>query len=108
MNISKADAVAYLAKWGDAGSEVRAVYKTITGNLFVVGKIEELSPASIKITGSGCELLLYFRNTSEYDYKDAREPITEANKDRLNKYPTVIDVKFSNSDHLEISEFFTG
>ena len=106
MNISKTDAIAHLAKWREAGTEVRAIYKTITGNLFLVGRIEELSAAAIKITGTGCEMLLYFRSTSEYDYKDVREPVSEANKDRLNKYPTFIDVKFSNGDHLEISEFF--
>ena len=106
MNISKADAVAHLAKWHDAGTPVRAIYRTITGNLVVVGKIEELSAAAIKIIGSGCEVLLYFRTTSDYDYKDVREPVTEANKERANKYPTFIDIKFSNTDHVEISEFF--
>jgi hypothetical protein len=106
MNISKADAIAHLAKWFDAGTDVRAVYKTVTGNLLVTGKITELSPAAIMISGEGCLLRLFFRNTSEYEYKDALEASTEANKDRPNKYPTYIDVKFSNSDHAEFSEFF--
>jgi hypothetical protein len=100
MNISKADAISQLAKWFDAGSRVRATYKTVTGSAFVVGKITDLSAASIKVTGSGGELVLYFRTTSEYDYKDTLE------KGRANKYPTVIDVKFSNGDRLEVLEVF--
>ena len=76
------------------------------GGIEALQKIKELSPVSIKVTGSGCEMLLYFRTTSEYDYKDAREPASEKNKMRENKYPTVIDVKFSNGDHLDILEFF--
>ena len=107
MNISKADAVAHLAKWHDAGTQVRAIYATVTGNLSVVGKITELSREAIKITGSGCEILLYFRETSTFDYKDPRETPTEANKDRANKYPTVIEAKFSNGDRVEIIEFFS-
>ena len=106
MNISKADAIAHLAKWFNAGTQVRATYKTITGNSSIVGKITDLSPAAIKITGSGCEMMLHFRTTSEYDYKDARVPAGEVGKNRENKYPTVIDVKFSNGDHLDILEFF--
>ena len=106
MNISKADAIAHLAKWFDAGTQVCATYRTITGNSFIVGKIKDLSQAAIKVTGSGCEMMLHFRTTSEYDYKDARQLPTEANKNRVNKYPTVIDVKFSNGDHLDILEFF--
>jgi hypothetical protein len=106
MNISKADAIAQLAKWYDSGTEVRAFYKAITGSLVVIGKINELNPAAIKIIGNGCEVLLYFRDTSEYDYQDALQPVTEFNKDRINKYPTFINIKFSNSDRLEISESF--
>jgi hypothetical protein len=106
MNISKADAIAHLAKWFDAGTPVRATYRTISGNAFVVGKIKELSPAAIKVTGNGCELMLHFRTTSEYDYKDTRQAATEVSKNRENKYPTVIDVKFSNGDHLDIFESF--
>ena len=106
MNISKADAIAHIAKWFDAGTKIRATYKTITGTSSIVGKIKELSAAGIKVTGSGCEMMLHFRTTSEYDYKDAREPASEASKNRENKYPTVINVKFSNGDHLDILEFF--
>jgi hypothetical protein len=106
MNISKADAIAHLAKWFDAGTQVHATYRTTTGSSFIIGKIKELSPASITVTGSGCEMLLYFRTTSEYDYNDTREPASAKNKMRENKYPTVIDVKFSNGDHLDILEFF--
>ena len=106
MNISKADAIAHLAKWYAAKTEIRPVYTTITGKLSVVGRIKELSASGITITGIGCEMRLFFRDTSEYDYRDARQPDTEANKDRLNKYPTFIGVKFSNGDELEVSEFF--
>jgi len=106
MNISKADAIAHLAKWFNAGTQVRATYKTITGNSFIVGKITDLSPAAIKVTGSGCEMMLHFRTTSEYDYKDSREPASDVGKNRENKYPMVIDVKFSNGDHLDIMQFF--
>jgi len=107
MNISKADAIAHLSKWHNAGTQVRATYKTVTGNSFVIGKITDLTPAAIKVTGSGAELLLYFRATSEYDYQDVRDPATEANKGRVNKYPTVIDIKFQNGDRLDILEFFS-
>ena len=106
MNISKADAIAHLAKWFKAAAQVRATFKTISGNSLIVGKITELSPAAIKVTGSGCEMMLHFRTTSEYDYKDTRQPASEDIKNRESKYPTVIDVKFSNGDHLNIQEFF--
>jgi hypothetical protein len=106
MNISKADAIAHLAKWYDAKTEIRAVYKSITGRLSVAGRMKELSASGITITGIGCEIRLFFGDTSEYDYRDARQPDTDANKDRLNKYPAFIGVKFSNRDEVEISEFF--
>lgn len=106
MNISKADAIAHIAKWFDAGAQVRATYRTISGNSFIVGKIKELSQASIKVAGTGCELMLHFRTTSEYDYKDTRQPASEDSKNRESKYPTVIDVKFSNGDRLNILESF--
>ena len=106
MNISKADAIAHLAKWFDAGVRVRATFRTISGNSFIVGKIKELSPAAIKVAGTGCEMMLHFRSTSEYDYKDNRQPPSEDSKNRVSKYPTVIDVKFSNGDRLDILESF--
>lgn len=106
MNISKADAIAHLAKWFDAGTQVRATYRTITGTSFIVGKIKDLSLAAIKVTGNGCEMMFHFRTTSEYDYKDTLQPATEVSKNRKNKYPTIIDVKFSNGDHVDILEFF--
>src|SRR5438105_6567424 len=106
MNISKADAIAHLAKWHNAGTQVRATYRTITGNSSVIGKITNLTPAAIQVTGSGAEMLLYFRATSEYDYKDIREPTTESNKNRVNKYPTIIEIKFANGDRLDILDFF--
>jgi hypothetical protein len=107
MDISKADAVAHLAKWRDAGTQVQAIYATITGHLSIVGAIAELSQAAVRIKGSGCEMLLYFRETSTFDYKDTRQQPNEANKDRVNKYPTVIEAKFSNGDRVEIMEFFS-
>ena len=108
MDISKDDAVAHLAKWHDADITVRAVYTTVTGNSSIVGKISDLSPAAIKIAGNGSEMLLYLRATSLFDYKDALQAPTEANKDRANKYPTVIDIKFNNGDRLVIVEYFSG
>jgi hypothetical protein len=108
MDISKDDAIAHLAKWLDAETTVRAVYTSTTGNLSIVGKITSLSPAAIRVAGSGSEMLLYLRATSLFDYKDARQVSTEANKDRANKYPTVIDIKFSNGDRLVIVEYFSG
>src|SRR5215510_12931362 len=107
MNISKADAVAHLAKWHDAGTQVRAIYATVIGSLSIVGKITELSHAAIRITGSACEILLYFRETSTFDYKDPRETPTEANEDRVRKYPMVIEATFSKGDRVEIIEFFS-
>jgi len=107
MNISKADAVALLGKWHDAGTQVRAIYETVTGHLSIVGEITELSQAAINITGSACEMRLYFRETSKFDYKDPRQAFTEAVKQRVNKYPTVIQAKFINGDRVEITEFFS-
>jgi hypothetical protein len=107
MNISKADAVAHLAKWRDAGTQVQAVYETITGQLSIIGMITELSQAVLRINGSGCEMLLYFRETSNFDYRDPLLKPTEASKDRVNKYPTVIEAKFSNADRVEVAEFFS-
>ena len=108
MDISKEDAVAHLAKWHDADTTVRAVYTTVTGNSSLIGKISDLSPAAIKITGSGAEMLFYLRATSLFDYKDSREVPTEANKGQVNKYPTVIDIKFGNGDRVVIAEYFSG
>jgi|SRR5690242_17696863 hypothetical protein len=108
MNISKADAIAHLAKWFDSGALVRATFRNVSGNSSIVGKIEELSPAAIKVTGSGCEMMFHFRTTSEYDYKDNRQPASEDGKNRVSKYPPVIDVKFSNGDRLDVLEFFEG
>jgi hypothetical protein len=106
MNISKADAIAHLAKWYDAATQVRATYTTINGSSLLVGSITDLSAATVKIKGSAGEMLHYFRTTSEYNYQDARETASEASKKRENKYPTVINVKFSNGDQLEILESF--
>ena len=108
MDISKDDAVAHLAKWHDADITVRAVYTSVSGTSSIVGKILDLSPAAIKIAGSGSEMLFYLRATSLFDYKDARQVPTEANQDRVNKYPTVIDIKFSNGDRVVIVEYFGG
>ena len=104
MNISKSDALALLGKWFSAATNVEAYYKAISGNVMVTGKIVELSSASIKIIGDRSDMLLYFRDTSEYDYKDARLVFNEENRGRLNKYPAFIEVKFRNGDRVEISE----
>jgi hypothetical protein len=107
MDISKDDAIAHLAKWHDAATAVRAVYSNVNGNLSIVGKISSLSPSAITIAGSESEMLLYLRATSLFDYKDVREVPTEATKDRINKYPTVIDIKLSNGDRVVIVEYFS-
>src|ERR1051326_4125126 len=73
MNISKDDGIAQLSKWHSASTPIRAIYRTITGNALIVGKMSELSPSAVKITGNGCEMLLYFRDSSEYEYTDARD-----------------------------------
>lgn len=106
MNISKADAIAYLAKWYDARTEIRITHTTVTGNLFIVGQISKLNDSAITVTGEDSELLLYFRATSEYRYDDSRALPTEANQRRINKYPTIISIKFATGDRTEISEFF--
>lgn len=108
MNISKDDAVAHLAKWFQGENDVRALYSTITGQLTIVGRIADLSSEVMEIAGSGCRLKLYFRTTSTFDYSDARELPTAGNKDRENKYPTVISIKFSSGESIEIVEHFVA
>jgi hypothetical protein len=105
MNICKADAIAQLSKWYNADTRVQAMYRSVTGNTLIVGRVTELSPSILRITGDGCEMFLYFRETSEYEYNDARDPFTEGHKGQTNKYPIFIAVKFSTGDHLEVSEF---
>ena len=78
---------------------------TVTGNTLIVGKMTELSSSIVRITGDGCEMFLYFRETSEYEYNDARDPSTEGHVGQTSKYPIVIDITFSPGDHLEVSEF---
>ena len=106
MNICNADAIAHLGKWFAAGVQVRATYRTISGSSVIVGTITELSPAAIKVAGSGCEMNFHFRDTSEYDYKDVRQSASDDSKNRASKYPVVISVKFSNGGNLDIVEFF--
>ena len=108
MNICKADAIAQLSKWYTASARVQAMYRSVTGNTLIVGKITELSPSMLRITGDGCEMALYFRETSEYEYNDTRDPFTEGQKGQASKYPVVIDIRFSTGDHLEVSEFSTN
>ena len=105
MNICKADAIAQLSKWYSSGVRVQATYRSVTGNTLIVGKMTELSPSILRITGDGCEMLLYFRETSEYEYNDARDPSAEGHVGQTSRYPIVIDVTFSAGDHLEVSEF---
>lgn len=107
MNICKADAIAQLSKWYKSATTVQAMYRSITGSILIVGEISELSPSAITIRGDDCEMALYFRDTSEYEYNDARAPRTEV-VDQTNKYPIFIDVKFSNNDRLKLSEFSTA
>ncbi len=104
MNISKSDALALLGKWFNADTSVHVFYKAVTGNVMVTGKIAELNSSSIKIIGTSSEMLLFFRDTSEYDYEDVRLPVNEANRERLNKYPAFIEVKFRNGETVQISE----
>lgn len=106
MNISKNDGIAQLSRWYSADTSVRAIYRTIAGSASIIGQMSELSPSAVRITGTGCEMLLYFRDTSEYEYSDVREPVTKANEDLPGRYPVIINVKFSNGDRLEMSEFF--
>jgi hypothetical protein len=106
MNICKADAIAQLSKWYRAGIKVRAMYRSVTGHTLIIGTMTELSPSTVKIAGDGCEIILYFRDTSEYEYNDAREPLMEGHQ--TNRYPIFIDVKFGNGDHLQMSEFSTN
>lgn len=108
MNISKGDALAFLGKWFKAQTEVHAFYTAVTGNIVVTGKISQLTASAIKVAGNGSEMLLFFSDTSEYDYKDTRQSPGQTRTERPNKYPAFIEVKFRNGDRAEISEFFQG
>ena len=108
MNICKADAIAQLSKWYNAATKVRAIYRSVTGNISIVGRMSELSPSTVKIQGDGCEMVLYLRDTSQYQYNDAHPPHAEGDKGQTNKYAIFIDVKFSSGEHLEVSEFFSN
>jgi hypothetical protein len=105
MNICKADAIAQLSKWYNAATKVRVMYRTVTGNTLMVGRISELSLSTFRIRGDECEMVLYFRDTSEYEYNDTLAPLSDGQMEQGNKYPIFIKVKFSNGDHLEVSEF---
>jgi hypothetical protein len=105
MNICKADAIAQLSKWYNGSTRVQATYRSVSGNTLIVGRITELSASIVRITGDGCEMLLYFRETSEYEYNDTRDPFTGSQKGQTSKYPIIIDIRFSTGDHLEVSEF---
>ena len=105
MNICKADAIAQLSKWYNAATKVRVMYRTVTGNSSMLGRISELSVSTFRIRGDESEMVLYFRDTSEYEYNDAFAPLGEGQAEQENKYPIFIKVKFSNGDHLEVSEF---
>ena len=105
MNICKADAIAQLSKWYNAATRVRLMYRSVTGNTLMVGRISELSLSTFRIRGDECEMVLYFRDTSEYEYSDVFAPLSDGQTEQENKYPIFIKVKFSNGDHLEVSEF---
>ena len=104
VKISKADAIAHLAKWFDAGTDIRVTQTTVTGRLYIVGKIRELTDASIKMTGKDCEVLLSLKSVSLYGYEDGQGP--KANDAAPNKYSKVIDIKFAGGERLDIVEFF--
>jgi hypothetical protein len=106
MNICKADAIAQLSKWCNVATKVRAIYRSVTGNIVIVGRMSELSPSTVKIQGDACEMVLYLRDTSQYAYNDAHQPFAEGHKGQANRYPIFIDIKFSSGDHVELSEFF--
>jgi hypothetical protein len=108
MNINKADAIAQLSKWYNAATKVRAHYRSVTGNILIVGRMSELSPSTVKIQGDACEMVLYLRDTSEYEYNDAHQPFAEGHKGQTNRYPIFIAIRFSSGDHLEVSEFFAN
>ena len=108
MNISKADAIAQLSKWFNAATKVRAIYRSVTGNISIVGRMSELSPSTVKIQGDACEMVLYLRDTSQYEYNDALQPSAEGDKGQTNRYPLFIDIKFDSGDHLEVYEFFSN
>ena len=105
MKISKADAIAHLAKWFDAGTDIRVTQTTVTGRLYIVGKIRELTDASIKMTGKDCEVLLSLKSVSLYGYEDG-QGLSKENKAATDKYSTVIDIKFADGTRVDISEFF--
>jgi hypothetical protein len=107
MNICKADAIAQLSKWYNAATKVRAIYRSVTGNILIVGRMSELSPSTVKIQGDACEMVLYLRDTSQYEYNDAHQPFAEGHKGQT-RYPIFIEVKFSSGDHVEVSEFFSN
>jgi hypothetical protein len=102
MNICKADAIAQLSKWYNAGTTVRAIYRSVTGNTSILGRMSK-SPSTIRIRGNQCEMVLYLRDTSDYEYNDSRAPVREGQMEQANKYRMFIKVKFSNGDHLEVS-----
>ena len=106
MNATKADAIAHLAKWFDAGTDIRATQTTVTGRLYIVGKIRELTDTAIKITAKDCEVLLSLKSASLYSYGDG-QALPTANKAATNKYSTVIDIKFAGGERVDIVEFFT-
>lgn len=108
VNICKADAIAQLSKWYNAATKVRAMYRSVTGNIVVVGRMSELSSSTVKIQGDACEMVLYLRDTSQYGYNDAHQSFDGGDQLQTNRYPIFIDVKFSSGDRLEVSEFLSN
>jgi hypothetical protein len=106
VKISKADAIAHLAKWFDARTDIRATLTTVTGRLCIVGKIRELTDAAIKMTGKDCEVLLSLKSASLYGYEDG-QALPKANNAAPNGYSTVIDIKFAGGERLDIVDSFT-
>ena len=104
MKISKEDAIAYLAKWYDAGGEVKAVYRTGATRLQLIGIVEELSPAAIKVVAPQAEILVYFGDTATYEYQDGRATDIGGALG-VDKYPIFIEVMVNSAERLEVSEY---
>ena len=104
MKIPKEDAIAYLAKWYDAGAEVKAVYRTSATRLQLIGIVEELSPTAIKVVAPQAEIVVYFEDTSSYEYQDGRATDIHGAVG-VDKYPIFIEVMVNTAERLEVSEY---
>src|SRR2546428_9504711 len=82
MNISKSDAIAHLAKWYNAGAEVRVVYHSVTGNLRIIGRRSEEHTSELQSRSDiVCRLLLEKKTSAincEYCYSVATTTLARA------------------------------